>query len=122
MPARYEVEQMDVDQVDGRRLAVVRLHGQVDRQAMDELTLAYEEAAAGDPSTVLLDFGDVDYINSTGIALIVGLLGRARAEGRQVAAAGLSEHYRHVFAITRLSDFIDVYADVTAAVADATAG
>ena len=51
------------------------------------------------------------YINSTGIALIVGLLGRARADGVAVRACGLSDHYREIFEITRLSDFMTIYAD-----------
>ena len=117
MSASYEVEQ-----VEGRRLSVVTLHGQVDRGAMTALSAAYEEATANDATTVLLDFTGVDYINSTGIALIVGVLGQARADGRHVAATGLSEHYRHVFAITRLADFIDVYDDVETALNDATVG
>jgi anti-sigma B factor antagonist len=117
MSASYEVEP-----IEGRRLSVVTLHGQIDRGAMTALTAAFEQATANDPTTVLLDFRDVDYINSTGIALIVGVLGRARAEGRQVAASGLSEHYRHVFAITRLADFIDVYDDLDTAVTDAPVG
>jgi anti-anti-sigma factor len=52
----------------------------------------------------------VDYINSTGIALIVGLLGKARAAEVPVAASGLSDHYREIFEITRLSDFITIEA------------
>ena len=116
MSATYEVRRA----ADG--VAVVVPDGQVDRDAMAPLELAYDEASAGGPRTVLLDFTGVDYINSTGIALIVGILGRARAEGRRVAAAGLTEHYQHVFAITRLSDFIDVYDDVRSAVDDATVG
>ena len=70
---------------------------------------AYTEAAGA--ATLLLDFGDVAYINSTGIALIVGLLGRARADGVAVAACGLSDHYRQIFEITRLSDFMSIHAD-----------
>jgi anti-sigma B factor antagonist len=66
---------------------------------------------------VLLDFSRVDYINSTGIALIVSILGRARSEGRTVIASGLSEHYRQIFTITRLSDFITLYDDEAGAVA-----
>jgi anti-anti-sigma factor len=116
MTATYEVRPTDGG------IAVVVLHGQVDRDAMAPLEAAYDKARAGDPRTVLLDFTGVDYINSTGIALIVGILGRARAEGRRVAAAGLTEHYQHVFAITRLSDFIDVYDDVRSAVGDTTVG
>lgn len=102
-------------------VAVMSLHGNIDRDAMESLTAAYERAVVGDPRTILLDFGDVDYINSTGIALIVGVLGRARAESRRVVASGLSEHYEHIFAITRLSDFIQLYADVDAALDGAAA-
>jgi anti-sigma B factor antagonist len=105
---------------DGAGVAVITLNGRIDRDAMTALTAAYEEAVVSSPSTVLLDFNDVDYINSTGIALIVGVLGRARAEGRQIFASGLTEHYEHIFAITRLSDFIKIYSDVDAAVAGAT--
>jgi hypothetical protein len=41
----------------------------------------------------------------------------ARAEDRVVAAFGLTDHYREVFNITRLADFMTIYDDETAAVA-----
>lgn len=104
---------------DDTAVAVVMLTGRIDSQAMADLTAAYERAAAADPRVVLLDFANVEYINSTGIALIVGVLGRARAEDRRVFASGLSEHYSHIFTITRLSDFINIYGDVDAAVSAA---
>jgi anti-anti-sigma factor len=69
---------------------------------------------------VLLNFGGVGYINSTGIALIVGLLAQARKERRQLLACGLSEHYREIFEITRLSDFMTTYADESAALTGVT--
>ena len=58
-----------------------------------------------------LDFTNVDYINSTGIALIVGLLARARADACAISARGLSPHYREIFEITRLSDFMTIITD-----------
>jgi anti-anti-sigma factor len=64
-----------------------------------------------------MDFRGVDYINSTGIAVIVGVLAMARAEGREVGAFGLTDHYREVFTITRLSDFMTIYDNETAAAA-----
>jgi anti-sigma B factor antagonist len=103
------------------KTAVIVLTGQVNRDAASNIAAAYDVAAASDPETVVLDFTDVDYINSTGIALIVSLLGRARAEGRAVHAAGLTDHYRHIFDITRLSDFIQVFSDVDSAVGSSTA-
>jgi anti-anti-sigma factor len=62
------------------------------------------EIAAG-ATRVVLDFGRVDYINSTGIALIVRLLAEARRDHREGVARGLTDHYREIFRITRLSDY-----------------
>jgi anti-sigma B factor antagonist len=93
--------------LDGQR-AVVTLAGRIDRDAGTVLEEAYTGAIAGAPSAVDLDFTDVEYINSTGIALIVSLLARARAQGLPIRAGGLTEHYIHIFDITRLSDFIEI--------------
>jgi anti-sigma B factor antagonist len=90
------------------------LTGRIDRDAATTLDEAWRAAALAGPGEVVLDFTGVDYINSTGIALIVGVLGAARAAGRTVAAAGLTPHYQHVFTITRLSDFITVLDPVDA--------
>ena len=95
---------------------VVHLTGTVNRLAKEKLEASYEEAITR-PGRVLLDFTGVDYINSTGIAVIVGVLAKARAEGREVAAFGLTDHYREVFQITRLADFMAIYEDEDAAVA-----
>ena len=109
--------------------AVIELRGEVDGAAAAVLTAAYERAvqpgelpghADADPGTVVLDFAAVDYINSTGIALIVSVLARARAERRKVVASGLSAHYREIFDITRLSDFIELFPDLDHAVSQLT--
>ncbi len=91
--------------------SIIDLHGEIDGGAKDDLSAVYEQAVSGGADAILLNFAGVEYINSTGIALIVGLLGRARAEGRSLAACGLSDHYREIFQITRLSDFISIYPD-----------
>ena len=102
--------------------AVIELSGEVDGSAADVLTKAYQSAvgAQADLGTVVLDFSAVDYINSTGIALIVSVLARARAERRKVVACGLSPHYREIFDITRLSDFIELFPDLDRAVSQLT--
>lgn len=91
----------------------LRMSGDLTGQARDQMNEAYAEAAG--PS-IVLDFRDVQYINSTGIAVIVGVLAQARATGREVRAFGLDEHYRKIFQITRIADFMNIYDDETAAV------
>ena len=93
--------------------SIVELSGTVNRGAKEEMERAYEEASKG-PGEILLDFGKVEYINSTGIAVIVGVLAMARAENRGVGATGLTDHYKEVFEITRLADFMHIYEDATA--------
>ena len=90
-------------------VAVLDLSGDVSAGAEAKLLEAYEKT--GGEKVVLLDFSAVDYINSTGIALIVGLLAQARAAGQEVQARGLAEHYREIFRITRLSDFMTILDD-----------
>ena len=89
----------------------IELRGDIDGSAREVLNGAYADAAGASASAVTLDFTNVDYINSTGIALIVGLLARARADSCAISARGLSPHYREIFEITRLSDFMTIIAD-----------
>ena len=117
---------MAVKQLEARvrrqpRAAIVDLHGEINGFAEAALDAAYAEAEGAQPEVILLNFGDVDYINSTGIALIVGLLARARAQGRRMLACGLSEHYVEIFTITRLADFLKVFPDENAALGGAVA-
>ena len=87
-------------------VAVLDLHGEISAAAEAGLLAAYDEVS-GD-GVVVLDFADVAYINSTGIALIVGILAAARRSGQEVRARGLAAHYREIFRITRLSDFMTI--------------
>jgi anti-anti-sigma factor len=103
-------------------VATMDLSGEINRGADERMSSAYDDVSKIGASTLLLNFTDVGYINSTGIAVIVATLGRARKDGRQVSAYGLTDHYKHLFDITRLSDFMHIYDDEATALAGAGAG
>ncbi len=96
--------------------AVIDLVGDVNASAETAVDAAWEEAASMRPDAVVLSFARTGYINSTGIALVVGLLARARAHGMPVRAYGLTPHYREIFEITRLADFLAITPDEDSAV------
>ncbi len=96
--------------------AIIEMHGDLDGRADAALGAAYLEASTASPSVLVLNFREVGYINSTGIALIVGLLAQARKSATQVRVCELSEHYRHIFEITRLADFMTFFPDERSAV------
>lgn len=95
----------------GGLMAVIDLEGVIEGGAEPALDAAYAECHELAATTVALDFTNVEYINSTGIALLVSLLAKARRDGRPVLAWGLTDHYREIFEITRLADFLEVVAD-----------
>ncbi len=97
-------------------VAIVELRGDIAAFAEDTLNAAYAEAEQQGNDPILLNFSQVQYINSTGIALIVGLLAQARKTRRQLLACGLSQHYVEIFQITRLVDFMRVFPDESSAV------
>ena len=100
-------------------IVVIDLHGEINSFAETALNAAYAEAEATNPPVILLNFSEVGYINSTGIALIVGLLARARAARRRLLACGLSDHYVEIFNITRLADFMTLFPDESSALTGA---
>jgi anti-anti-sigma factor len=102
-------------------LAIIDLSGELNAPDEAVLDAAYALAERENPAAIVLNFGEVTYINSAGIALIVVLLARARKAGRRILAYGLSPHFLETFQITRLVDFMSVFADEASALAAAAA-
>ena len=98
---------LEVRRVDDRS-AIIAVRGELTGATEAALMDAYGRAA--DPSTrlVVLDFGELDYMNSTGIGLLVTLLVRAQRQRQRLMAFGLSEHYRQILSLTRLDEAIGV--------------
>ena len=113
IPLRTHVRPAD----DG--VAVIELSGDVTAACESELMDAYREAGRAEIRGIVLDFTGLDYMNSSGIGLLVTLLVRARREGRQISAYGLSDHYRQIFELTRLDEVITVHDDEERALAAA---
>jgi anti-anti-sigma factor len=88
--------------------ATIALFGDVNVASEAGLGAAYAEVVALGSRVVILDFSATDYINSTGIALIVRLLAEGRRDRREVRARGLSAHYTEIVRITRLSDYMHI--------------
>lgn len=96
---------------------VVSLGGDLTGSAEKALSAAFDEASGA--GTVVLDFTNLDYMNSTGIGLLVTTLVRAQRGGVTLKAAGLSDHYREIFSLTRLDEAIPVHDSPEEALASA---
>jgi anti-sigma B factor antagonist len=96
---------------------VIHIKGEINAQAEAPLMEAYSQASAPVVQAIILDFSDLEYMNSSGIGLLVTLLIRANRQRQRLMACGLSEHYKQIFDLTRLNEAIAIFNDEAAAVA-----
>lgn len=100
----------------GDGVRVIDLTGEITSFSEQEIASAHERAGAG-ASAVILNFEDLEYMNSGGIGLLVTTLIRAQRSGHDLRAYGLSDHYREIFSLTRLDEAIVIFEDEKSAIA-----
>jgi anti-sigma B factor antagonist len=93
------------------QVSVVDIQGQINAFAESALMEAYTRAARNGSEAILLNFSDLEYMNSGGIGLLVTLLIRAQRQGKRLLAYGLTEHYQQIFELTRLNEAIATFRD-----------
>jgi anti-sigma B factor antagonist len=99
---------MHVRRIDATT-SIIDIQGEVSAFAEKVLMDAYQEASTPTTRNVILNFAGLEYMNSSGIGLLVTLLIRIKRQKQHLLACGLSEHYRHIFEITRLNEAIAIY-------------
>ncbi len=105
----------------GDAVGIIHIQGEVTAAAESALMDAYTEASADGAETVVLDFSGLEYMNSSGIGLLVTLLIRANRQQQRLVACCMSEHYRQIFQLTRLDEAIAIYPGEAEALAAAGA-
>ena len=100
----------------GDRISIIDIRGEVTAYAENLLADAFTQASAK-ARAVILNFTGLEYMNSTGIGLLVTLLIRAQRQQVRLMACGLSEHYQQIFELTRLNEAILLFPTETDALA-----
>ena len=89
--------------------SVFDIDGEVTGFAEEVLMDAYTRASMHGAKNIALNFTDLDYMNSSGIGLLVTLLVRIQRQKQKLLSFGLSEHYKQIFELTRLNEAIGIY-------------
>jgi len=95
----------------GQKTSVIDIQGEINAFAENALMDAYTQASSAGARNIILNFNGLDYMNSSGIGLLVTLLIRAKRQNQRLLAFGLTEHYQQIFELTRLNEAIMIYAD-----------
>jgi anti-sigma B factor antagonist len=90
-------------------LSVIDVEGGLTSAAEQQLMDYYARAVEDGAVVILLNFENLIYMNSSGIGLLVTMLIRANKKGCRLIAAGLKDHFKNIFELTRLNEAIPVY-------------
>lgn len=112
---------MGVRHVDAR-VSIIDVAGEITAASEAVMMDAYNRASREQTRAVILNFTELDHMNSGGIGLLVTLLVRANRQRQKLMVFGLSDHYRRIFELTRLNEAIGIYADEPSALAAVRAG
>jgi anti-sigma B factor antagonist len=91
--------------------SVLDIQGEITGFAEEVLMAAYNQASQNGVKNIILNFNELEYMNSSGIGLLVTLLIRIQRQKQRLSAYGLNEHYQQIFELTRLDEAISLYTD-----------
>ncbi len=88
---------------------IIDLSGDVTNQGQEAIHSAYAEALQTRPGRIFFNFSDTEYINTSGIAVLIKIVMQAEKTGYKIGLYGMSSHYQKVFELVRLPLYADVY-------------
>lgn len=109
---------LTVSDRDGAK--IFHLSGRLmDQQQADHLMEVLDEHLKdNDGTSVVLDMGDLVYMNSTGLNIMISVLTRTRKAGGKVLLAAVSHGVRQLFIVTKLDTVFPILDSVDLALAE----
>jgi anti-sigma B factor antagonist len=101
---------------DGQPILVLRFSGDF-TSASKPAVLGTYQGLPRESKRILLDFSKVEYLNSSGIALIIQMLMEAGKAGQAIQTFGLSPHFQKVFTMVGITKYTGLHANESAACA-----
>ena len=96
-------------------VALIDIKGDVTAVTGEQIEQAYQQVCGEGASKVLLCFDSGSYINSGGIAIIIGIAADGKETGRVIRITGLSPHFQKIFGMVGLTKYAEIFPSEQAA-------
>ena len=97
------------------QLLTIKLAGEIDLQHSPQLRQLLQKKACLKAPMILLDFEEVKYIDSSGLATLIEYYKNSRSYSGRLAVAGLSDRVRGIFDLVRLGEVFGIFPTATEA-------
>ena len=82
-----------------------------------DLRETLEDLLVSKTQKIIVNMGNVEHVNSTGVGAIVGVAKRIRQRGGDVKVCGLSDNIKRTFDLTGASSVVEIYDSENSAIA-----
>jgi anti-anti-sigma factor len=106
---------MTIPEERNGKVVVLRLTGMVDSEASRTLFEKFTEVIARGERYLLLDFREVNFINSTGLGALVYATRKVASAWGKLVLAGVTEPIQRIFKISGLISTLSMYSTEAAA-------
>ena len=100
----------------GDPITVLRFSGDI-TSTSQAVVLGTYQGLPEKAKRILLDFSKVEYLNSSGIALIIQMMIAAGKQGQTVQTFGLTPHFQKVFTMVGITKYTKLHPDEKSACA-----
>jgi anti-anti-sigma factor len=91
------------------KAAIIELHGDVSSDGDAAIKEAYRNAVADGAATILFNLSQTQYINTSGISVLISVVMEAKKAGHKILVCGVSPHYKKVFDLVRFSVYVTMF-------------
>jgi anti-anti-sigma factor len=117
MQVQNKVIEETLPAASGDPVIVLTFTGDISSASKDAVLGTYQGLTKGAKQKILFNFKGVEYLNSSGISLIIQVLMTASKAGETIGICGLSPHFTKVFTMVGIPKYATLYQDQATALA-----
>lgn len=87
----------------------------IEKSQAEDLIKEFEALIEGGTNQYLMGLQDLEYVNSTGLNLLIGMFTSARNAGGELVIGGISPKVKKLMVMTKLDSIFKIYDSVTTA-------
>ncbi len=99
---------MKIEEAQDQEITILKIEGDIDLHHSPELRSFLQDKTKDKCPALLVDFTDVNYIDSSGLATFVEYYQGCRAYSGKIAMGGMSPRVRSVFELVRLGEVFPI--------------
>ena len=90
-------------------VSILNIKGDVTAISGETIEEAYQKVSNAGAKKILFYFDQDGYINSGGIAILIGIASESRKNGQTIRMTGLSGHFQKIFNMVGLTKYTEIF-------------